>query len=317
MTEQATATANTAVDTKVADTSQADAANSTAANATQTTQATTTTTQANVADTTANVVADKWGEKWREEYAQQDEKRLNQLKRYASPKAAMDALFAAQQKISSGQFKETLPENPTPEQVAEYRKNNGIPETFDKYDTTLPNGLVIGEADKPVVDKFLEKMHAQNASPAQVKSALTAYYEIQQDYLAQVEDTDQTYRNSSEDALRAEWGADYQRNLNMVVNLRDQMPEELQERIFGGRTADGKKLGDDPAFLNWFHSVAGEVNPIGTIMPSGTAGSMEGILAEQKSLQAKMGTKAYTQADRQRMNEINETLEKLKGRNAA
>jgi hypothetical protein len=51
-------------------------------------------------DNKKQIVAD-WPEDWREKAAKGDEKRLNQLKRYASPLAAFEALESAQKKISS------------------------------------------------------------------------------------------------------------------------------------------------------------------------------------------------------------------------
>src|SRR3990172_7165987 len=51
----------------------------------------------------------------RQQYAGDDPKKLSRLERYASPKAALDALFAAQQRISSGELKAALSPDATPE----------------------------------------------------------------------------------------------------------------------------------------------------------------------------------------------------------
>src|SRR3546814_3644725 len=55
-----------------------------------------------------------------------------------------------------------LPIYATPEQIAEWRKEQGIPEKPEDYDLKFDNGLVIGEADKPLVAEFLKASHATN-----------------------------------------------------------------------------------------------------------------------------------------------------------
>ena len=75
----------------------------------------------------------KWPDDWREQLAAGDEGLLKQLKRYASPANYAKAGFEAQQRLRAGQAKEPLPENPTPEQITAWRKDNGIPEAPDGY----------------------------------------------------------------------------------------------------------------------------------------------------------------------------------------
>ena len=84
------------------------------------------------------------------------DKKLKKLGRYASPQAALDALFNAQARISSGELKAPLKEDATPEEKAAWRAENNIPETPDKYELKLSDGLIVGDADKPLVDDFLK-----------------------------------------------------------------------------------------------------------------------------------------------------------------
>ena len=58
-----------------------------------------------------------WGEDWRDKVAKGDAKKLSRLGRYASPEAVVDALIAAQNRISSGDLKPTLKKDATPEQI--------------------------------------------------------------------------------------------------------------------------------------------------------------------------------------------------------
>lgn len=66
-----------------------------------------------------------------------------------------------------------------PEQIAEYRKRAGVPESPDKYPITLPpppegSGM---QWDPALVKAFLGKMHAAHARPEVVQAAIETYYE--------------------------------------------------------------------------------------------------------------------------------------------
>src|SRR3990167_11368320 len=78
--------------------------------------------------TPAKPPAPSWDDGWREKIAGTDEKLLKRLERYPSVKAATDALIEAQTKIRSGEVKFTLKDSATPEEIATWRKDNGIPE---------------------------------------------------------------------------------------------------------------------------------------------------------------------------------------------
>jgi len=131
----------------------------------QTATETTTETTSEVAETTETTLSedkptDAWGDDWRQNYADGDEKMAKRLERYSSPKNALDALVAAQNKISSGEMQTTLKADATDEERADWRETNGVPATPDGYEVNLFDGLVVGEADKPMVDSFLESAHA-------------------------------------------------------------------------------------------------------------------------------------------------------------
>src|SRR3546814_8605810 len=91
-----------------------------------------------------------------------------------------------------------LPIYATPEQIAEWRKEQGIPEKPEDYDLKFDNGLVIGEADKPLVAEFLKASHATNVTPAQAKAQIAAYYAIQEQQQAARAEKDDEIRRSEE-----------------------------------------------------------------------------------------------------------------------
>jgi hypothetical protein len=213
-----------------------------------------------------------WGDDWREKYANTDEKRLNVLKRYASPKDVLDAHFALKQRVDSGELKavKALPANATPEQIAAYRAENGIPANAGDYLANLPNGLVIGEADKPALTNFAEAMHKANMPPAVVHQAIGWYNAWQEQQAADIAKAEREGKQRGEDQLRADWGADYRTNLNLANDfLTNTAGDELADQLATAVLPDGTVLGDNPQVLQWLAKVAREVNPVATLVPPG------------------------------------------------
>lgn len=254
-------------------------------------------------------------EDWRAKLAGGDANEIKRLERFGSPADVYKSYREIEKKLSSGAVKNELPKDATPEQLNAWRKDNGIPETPEGYDTTL-NEIVIGEDDKPLVNEFLKEMHASNASPTAVKSALTAYYKLVEQQNLERENSDVDFKAESLGSLQAEWGADFRKNVNMVANLLATAPEEVASRIEHSRTPEGRLFGDDPAMMKWFNQLAREVNPAQALVPNAGSNAAQAMADEKKSIESKMGTGAYTPADRQRYMEIVAAEEKIKGRAA-
>lgn len=267
----------------------AQVAGAAAGSATTTTQATTGTVlddggqQTQQAQQT-NVGA--WRDDWRVAMAKGDEKVAKRLERYASPEAVTEALIAAQTKISSGQIKTPLPKDATPEQVAAWRADNGIPESPDKYDFSLPNGLVIGEADKPIVDGFAKFAHDKNWTPDKVKEGLEWYYQYQDQAREQTTLRDAENRKKAEDALREEWGQEYRINQRVLKEHLD--AGGLTDKLVGARYADGTLVLADPDTIRWLVAEARDKNPIASVMPGGGGNSLDAATTELAKLRGMM-----------------------------
>lgn len=221
-----------------------------------------------------------WPDDWRANLAGNDEKLAKRLERFSTPAEILKSFRALEQKQSSGEFKRTLAADATPEEATQWRKENGIPEKPDGYELKLSQGRVIGEADKPQVDKFLQGMHAKNASPELVNSALDAYYEAQETAIAQREDADTLLKQKNEDTLRVEWGSDFRRNLNMIRGLFAGAPDGFADKIFSARFPDGTPVGSDMDALRYFANLGRELNPAGAVVPGAGANAGAAIADE-------------------------------------
>jgi hypothetical protein len=221
---------------------------------------------------------------WRAQLAGDDARLRERLNRFASPADLARSYRALEQKFSSGEYRRDLPETATDEEKAAWRKEQGIPDKTDGYAVELPEGLVLGKDDQPVVDLFRQFAHERNYTPRQFNEALTWYYETQDALASQREDADAAHRQQSEDALRAEYGADFRRNMNVLGTVRDSMPEDLAARLLAGRLADGTKIGNDPAFIRWMVSLGLELNPASTLVPATAANAGQSIASELESI---------------------------------
>jgi hypothetical protein len=206
-----------------------------------------------------------WPEDWRTQLA--GEKEDKQLTRFSGPKDVYHAWKSLQQRLSSGELKSQLPKDAKPEDLTKWRAENGIPEAHDGY--KMPDGLVIGEVDKPLIDVFLKDMHGKNATPDVVQTAVQSYYKIQEQAIAQQAERDIDHKTEMEDALRSEWGAEYRGNVNAINSMFDGAPGGIKEKIMSARMADGRAILNDPDVLRWFATTSRELNPAATVVPPG------------------------------------------------
>lgn len=275
-----------------------------------------------------------WGEKWREEYAakvatvdgklneEQQGKILARLKRFPSAKEALDWAFSADKKIADGSYRKPLGDKATPEEIAEYRKANGIPEKPEQYLEKLPDGLVIGDEDKPFIEKFTKAFHGKHADPSVVHAAIKTYYEVVDEQEGLRQEANTAARAATEDSLRAEWGADYRANTNLINSFIGSMPKDLQDELFQSAKPDGTQIMNNPAMLKWLAQQARELNYTGAVLPSGEA-SAKGITTEIDAIKAKMADRnsdywkgPTAEKQQARYRELLELQERIKNRAA-
>jgi hypothetical protein len=173
--------------------------------------------------------------------------------------------------------------------LKEYRAENGLPETPDGYDLSLPDGLVIGDADKPLVESWTKAAHAANLPPAAVKASLGWYYKTLEAQEEARSIADGTNRKGAEDALRQEWGPDYRVNVTLFKEALDGLPGGLGERLLTARDASGRLLGADPDFISHFVALRRESNPLSTVLPGSGSTGLQALETEKDAIKKAMG----------------------------
>ena len=241
---------------------------------------TTTTTAAPDSTTTADPPKGNWPDNWQKLMAGEDQKELQHIGKYASPEAIWKKARALETRLSSGEFKTALPKDAKPEELAQWRKDNGIPESPDKYDI---KDFQIADTDKPLVDSFLKKAHEANLSPEQVKATLDWRRQEAETRVNEISAKDDEQRIQALDTLNAEWGTGFRRNVQMVEGFLENFPAAVRDALKGGRLADGTAIFNNPDVMRGFVAAALAVNPAATLVPSGGGDPAKGIDEQIKS----------------------------------
>lgn len=232
---------------------------------------------------------------WRSAFGA-DEKIAKQLGRYASAEAFGKAHLEALEKIS--QYKPPLKEGASPEEVAAWRKSNGVPDKPDGYFEKLPGGLVVGEDDKALFTEWATQMHGLNVPPAIVAKTVEWYYAMQEQQTANQEAMDRQHQTETTTALKNAWGRDYTENMNLVKSFIGGMDQDTQALFMDATMPDGRRLFNSPQVIQWLTQKARELNPLAFI-PGAGAGD-EGKTLDQRieAIEATMGTPAYVKNEK-------------------
>jgi hypothetical protein len=202
------------------------------------------------------------------------EKFLSRLAKYPSREAALLALIDAQNKISSGKYKSALPDDATDEELAAWRKENGIPDDAKGYKLPKVQGEEWTEADKPGIDKLLGRLHEKNATQAQIDATLTTYKELvaeakaaQQERLRAIDNED---REATVDSLRGEYEGEFKPSMELLKRLigdpaknkpsdPDLLPDDAGRLLLTARDPEtGKRLINNPAIAKFLINFARE-----------------------------------------------------------
>lgn len=202
-----------------------------------------------------------WPDDWRQKLAGGDDKLLKRLERFSSPDNVLKSWLSAEQKIKSGELKKALADDASEEEIAEWRKDNGIPATASAYEAPKLDAYEWTKADKPMLDSFFERAHQANASQKTVDEMLGWYADTVQAQQEGVVSIDREDKIKVEEGLRADLGAEYRPSMTLFARLlKDEtvFPEGLGLRFVEARLADGHRLINDARIARFFIDLARE-----------------------------------------------------------
>lgn len=253
---------------------------------TATTDKTTAATTLTADTTTAATTKATWPDDWQTQMAGGDEKELKQIARYASPADVWKKARELEKVMSSNGVRTALPKDPKPEELAAWRKDNGIPEEPEKYDLA---GLAIQEPDKAIVSEFLKRAHNANMTPAQARTAIEAYAEQRTAAAAQRSAKDVEQQQAALDALNKEWGGNYRRNMNVLTGtVLSKIPEAVRGLVAEARLPDGTYLLNNVDAVRGLVALGLELNPTAVVVPAVGGDIGKSAMDEYRSIQKTM-----------------------------
>ncbi len=259
-----------------------------------------------------------WPADWQKRLAGEDEKELKHVSKYASPEAVWKKARSLEARLSSGELRTSLPKDAKPEEVAAWRKDNGIPEAPDKYDLA---GIELDEGTKARAAEFLKAAHEANMTPEQAKAAIKWQQAEAVARTAAQSEQDDRQRTEALDALNEEWGTGFRGNINAVNGFLELFPEGVRDLLKGGRLSDGTGIFNNPDVLRGFVAAALQVNPAATLTPAGGGDPGktldEAIATEEKFMRT--NRKEYDKDEKRQANlrDLYAAREKLRERKAA
>jgi hypothetical protein len=201
-------------------------------------------------------------------------------------------------------------EDSTDEQVADFRKKMGIPETIEGYEFTVPEGHELTEADTEFHKAAATLFHENNISTEQAHG-ITEWWN---EYIAAIQQTqiesDMEFAAEAEIKLKAEWpGQEFDRNKAFANDAASKVFGDQLDEVRNIETKDGRFILDHPAFIKMLAQYGREMQEgsLGNIMTESQRGDLEGeIDALEKKIE-----QALQSGDRSTANDLYQTQQEL------
>ncbi|MHB8816524.1 MAG: hypothetical protein ACYDAE_25125 [Steroidobacteraceae bacterium] len=246
---------------------------------------------------------------------------MNWASRYASQQAMLDAAWSAQERIAKGELARPLPDNPTPEQLAEYRKGRGIPEKPEGY-WEAAKDVKLEEGDKEIIAPYLPIMHELNLTPAQAAKLIGFRQQEVERQIDERQQADVTLRKQTEDALHQEWGSQYRQNVETMRSFLETRFGDGVDDLMNARTPSGDPLLGNSTVLRSLLQMALDLNggvPSITL-PDGKLADGAGVDSRMHEIEALMkdgSSKYWKGPEAEPMQAEYRRLIEFKERNAA
>ena len=218
--------------------------------------------------------------------------RQGQLERVVDLGTFTKNYFSAQDKIRNGEVSNGMPDNPTEQQVVDWRVANGVPETADSYELSLADGVVLGDNDKAILDPILAAGHELNLTNAQATAMTSKFLEGREAEMEVLERDDGIHKMQTAAQLKTAWGQDFETNVNLIKGFVAGLPDAVREGFESARMPDGRAMFNSPEVMVFFADKARQLNPSSTVVPNSNNPKGD-IDTEIKELEGRMGEDAW------------------------
>lgn len=211
------------------------------------------------------------------------------LERFQDPADLLKSYKEAQDRIRSGTLAKPLPEDPSEEELAAYREAHGIPEKPAGYLEALPEGTVIGEADRPAFESLAETLHEKNVPPSTFRAIAEWYPQFMESMAQELREGHERSRQEAENVLREEWGDQFQTNKNIFDALiKRDLSKEAAEALNDATTADGRALFNNPEVVKALTGLARQLHPVDPAISAEPSLQLEALSDEKARIEKVM-----------------------------
>lgn len=228
-----------------------------------------------------------WDPEWRKTFAGDDPEAMKTLERMADPTAVWKSYTELRGKVSKGELKAVtpFPATGTDEQKAAWRTEQGVPAKFEEY--KLPDGMVVGDEDKPFIDDFLKSAHEANM-PNTYAANVVKWWDGERTKRAEAAATaEAALKKETDDKLHTLWGQDFRPTMTKIEGVLDAyLPsgsEELKQRLVN-------TVGRNVEFAQLMANIATQINPGGTLVGGGMEGNTASVTEWLSKADAMMRT---------------------------
>jgi hypothetical protein len=186
----------------------------------------------------------------------EDPKQAKLLERFQKPAEIAKAWLAAQQKIRSGEYKRAAPVGDKPEEIKAWRDEQGIPDSPDGYEIPGVDLATLDPETKATLDHMRTRLHGENFDKGKATVVASILQEVATMQAERTAEADATRMDAVEDTLRAEWGPEYRKNLNMNGALLSQHFGDEMDSVLSARMPNGTRLADHPVFNKFLNAMA-------------------------------------------------------------
>ena len=162
-----------------------------------------------------------------------------------------------------------------------------LPKESEGYEYQTPEGMIIGDDDKDVINSFKKIAHDSNIPQDAFEKIVNFHYDnIQKQDALEREMFEQQSITASE-ILQKELKGDFDRSiehLNSFLKNKFGDNKEIIDNAIGG---DGVPLLSNPAVIRQLMNIANELDPIARVMPIGQR-SVSSLNNEKEELISKM-----------------------------
>lgn len=161
------------------------------------------------------------------------------------------------------------------DEIANFKKAVGIPDTPDGYEIKLPDdvhpALALDKDGEKRLAEFRTRMHEAGAPGPAVQAAIDAYYDLMKDSIAGMTEAGSGHVETVDSALRKNWGADYDRNRQIAEHAAASLGGQGFVDFITTAKTDGVALRDHPEFLHAFAKIGHSMGE--DTMHSGNSGT--------------------------------------------